>query len=208
MSQEKDYIRDITEIRSMMERTSKFLSLSGWAGIMAGIYALTGVYVAYKLLYFNPDELVYTTVASGNWPPNLLKTIALALTILVLAIGTAVFLSYKKAYKRKEKLWNATSRRLLINMAVPLITGGLLIVALIAKGLIGLIAPLTLIFYGLALYNGGKFTYGAVRVLGLIEIGLGLIGVYFIGYGLLCWAIGFGLFHIIYGIYIHYRYER
>lgn len=208
MEKESDYIRDITEIRSMMERASKFLSLSGWAGIMAGIYALAGAYVAYKLLYFNPDEIAYATAASGNWSATLLKLIALALTILVLAIGTAIFLSYKKANKRSEKLWNATSRRLLINMAVPLVSGGLLILVLISKGLIGLVAPLTLLFYGLALYNAGKFTFGEVRVLGLVEIGLGLVSAYFIGYGLLCWAIGFGLLHIIYGIYIHYKYEQ
>lgn len=207
MKAEKDYIRDIAEIRSMMERTSKFLSLSGWAGVMAGIYALTGAYLAYKLFYFNPDEITYTTTTSGDWSTTLPKLIFLALIILVLAIGTAVFLSYRKASKRGEKLWNATSRRLLIHMFVPLVAGGLLILVLISKGLIGLMAPFTLIFYGLALYNAGKFTYGEVRVLGLIEVGLGLIGAYFIGYGLLFWAIGFGLLHIIYGIYIHYRYE-
>ncbi len=208
MKEEKDYIRDIAEIRSMMERTSKFLSLSGWAGIMAGIYALIGAYLAYKLFYFNPGEMAYTTMESGNWPFTLLNIIVLALIVLVLAIGTAVFLSYKKANKRGEKVWNATSRRLVASMAVPLVAGGLLVLVLISKGLIGFIAPFTLVFYGLALYNASKFTYGEVRTLGLIEIGLGLIGTYFIGYGLLFWAIGFGLLHIIYGIYIHYRYEQ
>lgn len=208
MKAEKDYMRDIAEIRSMMERTSKFLSLSGWAGIMAGIYALIGAYLAYARFYFNPDEITRTAAEPGNWSASLPEIIALALIVLVLAISTAIFLSYKKATKRGEKIWNATSRRLLLNMAVPLIGGGLLILILIAKGLIGLVAPFTLIFYGLALYNAGKFTYAEVRVLGLIEIGLGLISAYFVGYGLLFWALGFGLLHIIYGIYIHYRYER
>jgi len=208
MKEEKDYIRDLAEIRSMMERTSKFLSLSGWAGIMAGIYALIGAYFAYKRLYFNPDEITYTSIASGNWSITLTNLVALALIILVLAISTAVFLSYKKAGKRGEKIWNAASKRLLINMSVPLIVGALLSIVLIAKGLIGLIAPFTLIFYGLALYSAGSFTYREVRMLGLIEIGLGLICTYFIGFGLLFWALGFGLLHIVYGIYIHYKYER
>ncbi len=206
MKGEKDYIRDITEIRSMMERTSKFLLLSGWSGVLAGIYALAGAYVAHTIFAFNPDEIAYDASASGT--DTLGKLIVLALILLVLAIGTAVFLAGKKAGKRNEILWNATSRRLLIHMAVPLVTGGLLILMLASKGLAGLIAPFTLIFYGLALYNAGKFTYTEVRVLGLLEIGLGLVGAWFIGYGLLCWAIGFGLLHIIYGIYIHYRYER
>jgi len=203
MKEQQDYIRDITEIRSMMERSSKFLSLSGWAGVMAGIYALTGAWIAWKIFDFNPGQ-----VFSLLNPAYLLKIIFLALGILVLAIITAVFFSVKNAGKKGEKLWNATSRRLLINMAVPLVAGGLLILILISNGIIGLIAPFTLLFYGLALYNASKFTYEEVRILGLVEISLGLIGAYTVEYGLLCWALGFGVSHIIYGIFIHYRYER
>lgn len=208
MKVEQDYMQDIAEMRSMMERSSKFLSLSGLAGVMAGIYALAGAYIAYRFMYFNPDEIVYSTLQSGSVSLSLLKVILLAGTVLVLAVGTAIYLSYKKATKRKEKFWNPIAKRLLINMSVPLIAGGLLILILIAKGLIGLIAPFTLLFYGLALYNASKFTYEEVRSLGLIQIGLGLVSSYFVGYGLLFWAIGFGVVHIAYGIYMHYRYER
>jgi len=208
MKEEKDYIRDIAEIRSMMERTSKFMLLSGWSGVLAGIYALTGAYAAYKVFQFNPLEPAYDGVWSEDGSSVLPGLLVLALTVLVLAIGTAVLLSSRKAGKRNEKLWNAVSRRLVGSMAVPLVTGGLLALMLLSKGLAGLVAPVTLIFYGLALYNAGRFTYQEIRVLGLLEIGLGLIGAWFIGYGLLSWAIGFGLLHIVYGIYIHYRYER
>jgi hypothetical protein len=200
---EQDYIRDIAEIRSMMERSSKFLSLSGWAGIMAGIYALIGAYIAYSILNFNPDEIVYSMEAS-----SLTKVVFLAILILILAVGTAVFLSYKKADKKGEKIWNAVSRQLLVNMAVPLVTGGILILVLISKDLIGFIAPVSLLFYGLSLYNAGKFTYDEVKFLGMIQIGLGLLSSYFVEYGVLFWAVGFGVVHIIYGIYIHFRYER
>jgi hypothetical protein len=206
MKEEPDHIRDIAEIRAMMERTSKFLSLSGWAGILAGVYALAGAYIAYKVFDFNPDEIIYTP--TGSLSSDLWKVIFLATIILILALGTAIFLSSKKAAKRGEKLWNPTTRRVLINMAVPLITGGLLGLILICKGLNGLLAPITLLFYGLAIFNVSKFTYEEVSTLGLIEIGLGLINSYFIGYGLLFWAIGFGVVHIIYGIYLHYKYER
>src|SRR5690606_39213170 len=122
MEKEKDYIRDIAEIRSMMERTSKFLSLSGWAGVMAGIYALAGAFLAYRLLSSGTSATAETTPAApyaGGLSPVLPELIFLALAILVLAIGTAVFFSYNKAAKRGERIWNATSRRLLINMSVP-----------------------------------------------------------------------------------------
>ena len=208
MKDRQDYIRDIAEIRSMMERSSKFLSLSGWAGIMAGIYALSGAYIAYSFFDFSPDQFAYGSIETGRVVSNLPEVIALAITVLILAIGTAILLSYKKANKRGEKVWNAASRQLLVNMAVPLVAGGTLILVLISKGLIGLIAPLTLLFYGLALYNAGNFTYNEVKFLGLIQMALGLISAWFIGLGLLFWAIGFGVFHIIYGVYIHSRYER
>lgn len=208
MKEGRDYIHDIAEIRSMMERSSKFLSLSGWAGVMAGVYALSGAYIAYKFFSFKPEGLAYGSSESAGTAAALPGVILLGVVVLVLAIGTAIFLSHKKANKRGEKIWNATSRRLLAHMAVPLVAGGILILILIAKGLVGLVAPLTLLFYGLALYNASKFTYGELKFLGMIQIALGLIASWFIGYGLLMWAIGFGVVHIVYGIHIHFRYER
>ncbi len=136
------------------------------------------------------------------------QVIFLALLILTLAIGTAIFLSYNKANKRGEKVWNASSKLLLANMAVPLTAGGILILVLLSKGFIGLIAPLTLLFYGLALYSASKFTYDDVKYLGMLQMGLGLISSWYIEYSLLLWAIGFGIVHIVYGIYMHLRYER
>ncbi len=204
MKKNQDYVRDIAEIRSMMERSSKFLSLSGWAGIMAGTYELAGAFIAYHFLDFNPEEIVNQSTET----PNLAQLIGLAFIVLILAAGTAIFLSYKRAHQRGEKPWNITARRLLINMAVPLVAGGLLVLILISKGLIGLMAPFTLIFYGLALYNAGTFTYQEVKILGLVQLGLGLASTYFIHFSLLLWAVGFGLVHIIYGIYMHYKYER
>ena len=205
MKDEKDYTRDIAEIRSMMERSSKFVSLTGWAGIMAGIYALAGAYVAWKVMDFSPDELHYSNPDSGS---GFLNVFLLSGLVLVLAIGTAILDSWLKARKRGERAWNAVSRRLLANMAVPLITGGILILVLISDVLTGLVAPMTLIFYGLALFNAGNFTFKAVKILGLVQMTLGLISCYFIHYELLIWAIGFGLAHIVYGIYMHYKYER
>jgi len=207
MKDEKDYIQDITEIRSMMERSSKFLALSGWEGILAGIYALLGAFVAYKFFNFNPDKILYT-IESGDATAGLTNVIILAIVVLILALGSAVLFSNKNAGKRGEKLWNPTTRRLLANMSVPLVAGGLLILVLISKGLIGLVAPCTLIFYGFALYNASMLTYKAVKILGFVEIGLGLISAYFVEYGLLIWALGFGVVHIIYGIYMYYKYER
>lgn len=208
MKEKQDYIQDLAEIRQMMERSTKFLSLSGLSGVMAGVYALAGAYAAFRVFYFDRYEIIYNTLQNGEFSGGLLNIILIGLTVLVLAIGTAIFLSHKKAGKLNASIWNAASKQLLSNMAVPLVTGGVAVIVLLVKGFIGLAAPLTLIFYGLALFNAGRFTYNELRYLGIIEAVLGVLGLLFIGYGLLLWAVGFGVMHIAYGIFIYVRYER
>jgi len=201
MNKKEKSIQDLADIRSMMERSSKFLSLSGWAGIMAGMYALAGAWIAYSVYRFNPDQIIYSS-------SNQSKVMMLALLVLILALITAIWFSRQKALKNGQKIWNATSRRLLISMAIPLSAGGGLILVCVTKGLIGLIAPSMLLFYGLALYNAGFYTIPEVRVMGLVQMGLGLISAWFTEYSMLLWAVGFGVVHIIYGVYMYFRYER
>lgn len=208
MKTEQKYIKDLTEIRSMMERSTKFLSLSGLSGIMAGIYALVGAYVAYRLFYVEKGSLLYNTIDSREMTGRVENLIFLALAILVLAVGTAIVLSSKKSKKDGEKLWNSAARRVVVNMAIPLVTGGIFILILLSKGLYGFLAPASLLFYGLALVNASKFTFEELRSLGIVQIILGLLASYFIGYGLLFWALGFGLMHIVYGIFMHLKYEK
>lgn len=204
MKEKQDYLQDIAEIRSMMERSSKFAALSGWAGIMAGIYALGGAFVAYRYFSFHTPTLTANDAGTPNgWPLMLVAT-----AVLGMALGTAVWLSYQKAVRRGQRIWTATARQLAATMAVPLVTGGLLCLALASKGLMAMLVPVTLLFYGIALYFAGRLTYTAIRNLGLIQVALGLAATLLPQYGLVLWALGFGVFHIIYGIYIHNRYER
>lgn len=207
MNRESDYIKDISEIRNIMERSSRFMSLSGLSGIMAGVYALIGAYIAYRIFYFS-DEILYRSIARGNFSGDVLKLVGLALVILVLAIATGIWLSYRKAKKKGYKVWDITAQRMLVNLAIPLVTGGIFIIILFFKGLIGLIAPATLIFYGLSLINASKYTYTDIRYLGFCELILGLLSSYYIGYGLVFWAMGFGLLHIIYGSVMYFKYEK
>ena len=208
MKTEQEYIKDLTEIRSMMERSSKFLTLTGWPGIMAGVYALAGAFIGYKLFYNSSGEVVYNSLDRQELSGNVQNIFLLALVVLILAIGTAIYIPYRKSKITGETLWTSAARRMVMNMAIPLFTGGIFILILFTKGLLGLIAPLTLIFYGLALLNASKYTYEEVKFLGLTQIVLGLLATYFIGFGLLFWALGFGIMHIIYGIYMHMSYEK
>ena len=206
MTQKHDQLQDLAEIHSMMERSSKFLSLSGFSAIVAGLYALAGAYIAYAVFRFVPKTLIPTEIQTANWYGDTGKVSLLAVGVLILSLSTAFFLSARKAQHRRERAWNASSRRLLIHMGVPLLAGGILILLFLSKGLVGLLIPSTLIFYGLALFSASKFTYDEVRSLGLIQVILGLLSFAFIPFSLVLWVFGFGLMHIVYGFYIHFTY--
>ncbi len=198
----KKYMEDISEIKDLMRRSSRFLSLSGLSGIMAGLYAITGAVVAYFFLF--PQKGEYLTVHSWNFR----LTIVLLLGIAALSIVTGYLLTVKKAKKNNEKIWDTTTRQLLFNFLVPLITGGIYILIKLNSQHYGLTASLMLIFYGMALLNASKYTIGNVKYLGLAEILLGLLCAAFPGYGFWFWVVGFGGLHIVYGSLIYFREER
>ncbi|MEC8683497.1 MAG: hypothetical protein VXX80_07425 [Bacteroidota bacterium] len=210
---DRDYLNDISEIKTMMSRSSRFMSLSGLSGILAGIYAL----VAATYAHFRITEVsVYTANSNvGEAIGRFLLSydaigdlMLAALLTLALALLTGAFLTIKKAKKRNEQLWNPVSKRLLFNFAVPLVAGGLFCLVLLQYEFIGLVAPTTLIFYGLALLNASKFTVGDIKYLGLANLLIGLVATQFIGFGIYFWALGFGIFHIIYGIILYNKYDR
>jgi hypothetical protein len=198
----ENYLKDIQDIKKMMDRSSQFLSLSGMAGIMAGIYALTGAYAANEILDREPGQ--YVILESYSF-----KAITgIALGVLLFSVITAFVLSAKKAKNNGETLWNSTSKRLAINFLIPLVTGGIFALLLIKNQYYGLIAPITLIFYGLACLNASKYTVRDVRYLGITIIVIGLFATAFMGYGLEFWALGFGICHILYGSVMYFKYDR
>ena len=201
------YIQDIAEIRQMMEKSSRFISLSGLSGILAGIYALIGAFIAWKLAYTS-EQMIYGEQTIRDVRSNLLYLIIDAAGVLILTIATCIYLSQKKGKSKGVKAWDKTAKKLVINLFIPLFAGGILVIVLYLNGIIGLIAPTTLIFYGLGLINASHFTYRDIRYLGLLEVLLGLMAAFFVGYGLLIWAVGFGLLHIIYGSLMYFKYDK
>lgn len=203
----KDYLKDIQDIKTMMSQSSRFISLSGLSGILAGVYSLLGAWFAYRTIYFDNSTMgSYNDLVISFEAVTRLFIIAAA--VFILSLVSCIALSYKKAAKTNETFWNPASRRLLVNFSIPLFTGGFLILFLIEKEMLNLVAPLTLIFYGLACVNASKYTLGDVRYLGITLILLGLLSTWFLNYGLLFWALGFGVCHIIYGTVMYYKYDR
>ena len=204
MEEKQAYQKDIESIRKMMERSVKFISLSGLSGILAGVYALFGALAAYFVIPKPLSPVTYSTISDSHITVQLL---GIAVTVLVASVLTGVWMSNRKAKKAGIKFWDTTSRRLVINLAIPLVTGGLFIIILVLGDHIGVVAPSFLIFYGLALINASPNVYEEVRYLGYSEIILGLVCAVLQRYGLLCWAIGFGVFHILYGGMMYKKYE-
>jgi hypothetical protein len=130
-----------------------------------------------------------------------------ALLTLILAIGVSLYFSYRKSLRNSIKIWTPVSKRLLINLLIPLVSGGIFIIILYLQNNWKLVIPSMLLFYGLALVNSGKFTYNEVFYLGLIEILTGLLSALLPGYGIFFWAFGFGLLHITYGLIMYRKYK-
>lgn len=203
-------IEDIKTIRRIMEESSRFLSLSGLSGVFAGAFAIAGALVAYFLIlnngsihydeYFRSLSVKETTAI--RW-----QLMADAVIVLSLAILSALSLSLRKAKRAEKNFWTPVSKRLLINLLIPLISGGIFIIILLFQNHIQLIVPGMLIFYGLALVSAGKFTYNEIFYLGILEIITGLVSAFYPDLGLLFWIFGFGILHIIYGLVMYRKYE-
>ncbi len=190
---EQDYLKDISEIKNLMNKSSRFISLSGWAGIFAGVYALIGAAVAYYIVMSSGRDYL---ILDGYVFRLILLDLAL---IAILSVGTAIFITTRRAKSDGVKFWDETTRKLLMSFLVPLVTGGIYILIILKQQKYGQTGALMLIFYGLALVNAAKHTFSNIKYLGYIEIALGLICALYPGYGFWLWVVGFGVMHIIYG---------
>lgn len=210
--QENEQLEAILQMRDMMERSSKFLSLSGLAGIIVGCLAMVGVAFAYWILSMPLHEINYLQFIETHNAYFLSKQIQWlmldAILVLFLALITGSFLAIRNAKRKGLSIWDATTKRLIYNMFIPLFVGMFLIIAFMLKGQIQFVLPIMLIFYGLALFNASKYAIDEINFLGVLEIGLGIIAIFWVELGLLIWLLGFGILHIIYGSVIYFKYEK
>ncbi len=214
MNEQQQPLEDLQHIKKMMERSSRFISLSGLSGISAGLCALIGAWVAKPYVYGQKDFIINADLAIAQATSNdytiILNTYLfwIAAATFIGAFISAFFFTYIKSKKEGSAIWSNTSKRLMINVSIPVLVGGLFLFRMIHFGTFGLVAPGCLIFYGLGLVNASKYTLVEIRYLGYAQILIGIISLWFVGYGLYFWAAGFGVMHILYGTYMWSKYER
>lgn len=208
MKENIEYLKDLRDVKQLMERSSKFISLSGLSGVMAGLYALVCAYLVYQNMYQEIDYGGSGQRILVDSSENRQMMFIYGLSTLVLAFATGFYLTLKKAKRNQQKVFGKPAFQLFYSLLTPLVVGGLVCLILISKGEILYIAPLTLIFYGLALINASQFTYSDIKGLGFVQCILGIISLYFIGYGLVFWSLGFGVSHIIYGVIMYRKYDK
>jgi hypothetical protein len=209
MDKQQQPLEDLQHIRKMMERSSRFISLSGLSGISAGICALAGAWFASRKIncWLRGDcRFNRLNISAEDHLFNSLFWIA-ALTFAAAFISAFTF-TYLRSKKNGMPIWGSTTLRLLWNTLIPVAVGGIFLIRMMQFGQYDLVAPGCLIFYGLALVNASKYTLGEVRYLGYGQILLGLFNLWWLGLGLQFWAMGFGVLHIVYGAMMWWKYER
>lgn len=206
MNTQNESLQELQHIKRMMERSTRFSSLSGLSGIAAGVCGLIGFWMAVNTIAGWKRNHLDNLYASRDIVTDRLLIIALA-TFAAAALSSFIFV-YRRCKKLDIPLLGVSARRVIINMAIPLFAGGLFILRLATQGIFDLIAPACLMFYGIALVNASKYTLEETRYLGYAEILIGIINLWILGYGLIFWAIGFGVMHIVYGIVIWMKYEK
>jgi hypothetical protein len=209
MNKNQEQLEALQDIRQMMKQSNRFLSLSGLSGVFAGFYAIAGAYVGHQVIY-GSDPYSRSSLSDPDYKNTITACVGICLLVLGLSLITALLFSKVKAKKYGYKLFDHTAWRLMINMLVPLMAGGLFCLALLyhGRGSVMFVAPVMLMFYGVALVNGSKYTLHDIRYLGYLEILLGVLASFYIGSGLLFWTIGFGVLHIIYGGIMWFKYDR
>lgn len=215
MREENQHLDSIEDIKNLMHKSSRFISLSGLSGVAAGICALVAAWVAQQKIsrfqFNNSRDYAYEKDTHGLLQGYKLleqQLLLIAAITFIAAFALAFFFTYLRSKKTGVPIWGYTARRVMLNVLVPMVAGALLTWRMTDLHFYSLVAPASLIFYGLALINASKYTLNEIQYLGYGQLILGLANSWMTGAGIYFWAVGFGLLHIVYGIVMWNKYER
>ena len=200
----KEALNTLHEIKELMEKSSRFQSINGWSIIIIGLLASVVSAGACTLLLPHEGLSWMPEGWNGlliNSPYRTLIASACAVALLVVSFAVVCFGSYRLMKRQGDFVFGKTIRRPLFHFSVPMVVGGLLCVAMLLQGHYGLTSTFMLVFYGLALLNASHYTSRSIALLGYCELVLGVVDCFVVSHAILFWFLGFGLLHIVFGIY-------
>jgi hypothetical protein len=181
-------------IRETMDRSTKHSSLSGFAGLLVGVWAIAGVLVT-RFCIFGNDSLV---LRPGHvWP-----LAAVWMAVLFVSILTDFLMNKRAAAAVGKHVFSSLGARL-AQAAAPAFTAGLALTGyLLANGMVAHIWGYWMLFYGLSICSVGLFSVKPVSFLGWAFVLAGAITLFLSPIaGLWMMAVTFGGFHICYGAF-------
>ena len=182
-----------------MQQYTSYFSLSGFSGILLGIYGLLMVYVLHILTSTYGDGFD----GSSQLPIALLEIVItiFGIVMILISLFTLWIRARRENKKQNSKLWNPFSKKTRLQTLVPLIFFIAVLIIVANKGYYSLITPLLLFLYGILLLNVSRVSLKRLRLLAIAEMILGIIAYFIYDNELLFLAIGLGAFHLLYGVF-------
>lgn len=171
-------------IRQAMERSATFTAVSGVGGCVMGSIALVAALV-------------------GSWQPTGDRWLLVWLAAAAAAAVAGLVAMARKARLAGATLTGASARRFAVGLAAPFVAGAAITYELWAIRNFTVMAPAWLLLYGAGLLTGGIFSVPAIRLIGALFMGLGMLAILTPpDWGNIWLAIGFGGLQLGFGVYI------
>lgn len=200
----QQHLENLSELKGILSRNTRFLSFSGLAGVIAGVLALIGQTVAVMYYLSHPEIDITKKLA----PEHAIVFLTISAAIMILSVGVGYVLTNKNIKKTGEKLNSGLIKNTLLNICLPIAVGGVMCLMAYMQGHNMVIPSYMLLFYGLALFGGSKYSFDDLKMVGSAFILLGMVSYFDPSLSIFTWGLGFGILHIVYGLQIYFQRER
>ncbi|MBO4561474.1 MAG: hypothetical protein J5705_05880 [Bacteroidaceae bacterium] len=210
---EQEIKETLSDIRNMMERSQKVMFLNGASGIIVAVWAFLGATLISNLMY----RSMWPMWGFKLFPLQEVDTRILIFAIIIFAFTflasyiTVLYMSRRRAMRRGLDFeLDTAAKQLLRTFFTVMIIGGLFCLTPIRNGHWELVPGFMLAFYGLALVviSPMAFKISITKYFGFIQIAAGLAALTLPQYGMMFWTLGFCVFHLIWGIWFHFVFDR
>ena len=174
-------------IRQVMERSTKYSTLSGLSGVLVGTVAVLGV---------------LATAHVGNVYAHPLRLAVIWLVVLAAAVAIDFGRNKRRAAQVGKRVVSPLGAHILVAALPAFFAGAVLTAFLVLHHLLASLWGVWMLCYGLAICAVGLFSVRPVSFLGAAFVLAGALTLFLQGpYHLYMMALTFGGFHIAYGLW-------